>query len=119
MFTILSSRDPSTIVIDISEKLTGHDAKMLDDYIQGFFDDDQSFNVLAFVPELNGSTLEGFWEGTKVNVKRWKQFSKFAVVTERALIELGTQAAGYLPGLQAQVYKPNQLEEAWNWLKED
>ena len=119
MFTILSSRDPSTIVIDISEKLTGHDAKMLDDYIQGFFDDDQSFNVLAFVPELNGSTLEGFWEGTKVNVKRWKQFSKFAVVTERALIELGTQAAGYLPGLQAQDYKPNQLEEAWNWLKED
>ncbi|MCA1011920.1 STAS/SEC14 domain-containing protein [Halobacillus halophilus] len=119
MFTILSSRDPSTIVIDVREILTGQDAKMLDNYIEGYFDDDQNFNILAFIPEVQGSTLEGFWEGTKLNLKRWKQFSKFAVITERAWIEVATQAAGYLPGLKAKDYKPNQLEDAWSWLKED
>ncbi|MFG6147688.1 STAS/SEC14 domain-containing protein [Halobacillus sp. B23F22_1] len=118
MFTILPSHDSSTIVVEIKGEATGRDALHLDEYIEKCFNEDDKFNVIAYIKELNGITQQGLLKGMKVDAKRWKQFNKFAMISNKDWIKTPAKVGKYLPGIQVEVFEDREQEKAWKWMKQ-
>ncbi|HAQ06604.1 MAG TPA: STAS/SEC14 domain-containing protein, partial [Bacillus bacterium] len=83
MIEILHSRDPSTIALVFSGKATEQDAEVLDGYVKVSFKEDEKFNILAIMKDVDGSTFKGMIDGVTFDMKRWSQFNKFAVISEK------------------------------------
>ncbi|WP_067725141.1 SpoIIAA family protein [Oceanobacillus damuensis] len=116
MFTFLPSRDPHTIPVEIEGNATKEDAQRLDQYVKNEFGDDAPFNILAVIKEIDGTTLKGFTEGVKFDAKRWKQFRKFAIISDENWIKTSVKIGDYLPGVTTEHFASSQLEEAWSWM---
>ena len=119
MFKILPSMDPSTIALEVHGKVTGEDAEMLDRHVKEVFSDEQHFNILAIFYDLDGTTFKGITDGIKFDAKRWNQFDKFAILSEKKWLELSTKIGNVLPGVTARHFGKNELDEAWNWIIEN
>lgn len=117
MFEIIPSRDSSVIAVEVKGEATGADAKVVDQYAEEHYGQNEKFNVFAVIHELKGMTLEGLLKGMKTDAKRWNQFRKFAVVSDKNWIETSAKAAAVLPGIEVKVFEKNQTDEAWDWLK--
>ncbi|WP_070119643.1 STAS/SEC14 domain-containing protein [Bacillus marinisedimentorum] len=118
MLTILPSRDEQTVVIEVSGKAAEEDAEKMDQYVKRYFGEDEPFNVLAFISDLDGATLQGMIEGVKLDAKRWGQYNKFAVVSPQDILEKGTEIGDILPGIETKQFESDEVEEAWNWIEE-
>ncbi|MFC2947011.1 SpoIIAA family protein [Virgibacillus sediminis] len=117
MFRILPSRDPSTICVEVEGKATGEDAEKMDQHVKETFGENEPFNILAIIKHIEGTTLQGLMKGPKVDAKRWDQFRKFAVVSEKKWIETSVKIGDILPGVTTKHFGKNELEEAWDWIK--
>ncbi|PLR95726.1 STAS/SEC14 domain-containing protein [Bacillus sp. T33-2] len=118
MITFRPSRDLSTIALEFEGNATKQDAEKLDDYVKTSFTEDQKFNILAVIHDVDGSTLRGVVDGVKFDAKRWRQFNKFAVVSELDWLAAMTMLGNYLPGIEAKHFGQDQIEEAWDWIKQ-
>lgn len=118
MLNFLPSRDEYTIAVEFDGKATKEDAQKLDEYAKEQFGEDQKFNILAIMHDVDGTTLKGMTQGIKVDAKNWNQFRKFAVVSEKNWIQWAGELGNYLPGIEAKHFEKNQVEEAWNWIKQ-
>lgn len=118
MLEILKSRDPSTVALSFEGKATREDAERLDEHVKFHFREDEKFNVLAFINEIDGTTIPGVINGLKVDMKRWNQFNNFAIISDKELVGNLASLANYLPGLRVKYFKADQLGEAWEWILE-
>ncbi|WP_233269506.1 STAS/SEC14 domain-containing protein [Alteribacillus sp. YIM 98480] len=118
MLKIHPSPEASTIAVEFEGKATQEDARVLDNHVKAHFKDHETFNVLAVMHDIDGSTLKGAIEGVKFDTKRWNQFKKFAVVSEKKTVETSAELGNLLPGIKSKHFKKDELEAAWNWLKE-
>ncbi|WP_010651692.1 STAS/SEC14 domain-containing protein [Oceanobacillus massiliensis] len=118
MFQFLPSREPSTIAVQVRGKVTKEDAENLEQYVKKEFGDDTPFNILAIFLDVGGTTFQGITEGSKFDAKRWGQFRKFAVVSDKNLMKVSAKLGDYLPGITVEYFEVDQVEEAWNWIKE-
>lgn len=118
MLEILKSRDPSTVALSFEGKAAKEDAERLDEHVKVHFKENEKFNVLAFIKEIEGTSIPGMINGLKVDMKRWNQFNKFAVISENDLVGNIASLANYLPGLRVKYFSENQVEEAWEWILE-
>ncbi|MGP4079086.1 STAS/SEC14 domain-containing protein [Pseudalkalibacillus sp. R45] len=118
MFEILPSQDPKTIALEVHGKAGEEDVNKLDQYVEANFGNDEDFNVLAIFGELDGTTFKGLVEGMKFDTKRWDQFNKFAVVSEKSSIEKFTKLGDHLPGITSKHFDKDEEVEAWKWIKQ-
>ncbi|WP_085507667.1 STAS/SEC14 domain-containing protein [Thalassobacillus devorans] len=118
MFKFLESRDPATIALKVEGKVTEEDALKMDQHVKETFGDDTPFNMLAIFDKLDGSSLKGLTKGTKFDAKRWDQFRKFAIISDKKWLEVSTKVGNYLPGVTAEHFDSSQLEQAWDWIKQ-
>lgn len=88
----------------------------MDDYVQSNLQDNQKFNILAVMDGVDGMTPKGIVDGLKFDAKRWKQFNKFAVISDKKWIGALTELGSYLPGIKAKYFEKNEVEEAWEWV---
>jgi hypothetical protein len=116
MLEILNSRDPSTLVVSFAGQATKEDAETLDRNVQVQFKEDEKFNVLAFINEIDGTDLPGIINGFKVDIKRWNQFNQIAIISETELAGNLASFANYLPGIRVKYFKPYEEEDPWNWI---
>ncbi|WP_153462785.1 STAS/SEC14 domain-containing protein [Sediminibacillus terrae] len=118
MLSILPSQDEKTIAVQFSGEATKEDAKRLEEHVKEEFPEGDSFNVLAVIHDIEGSSLKGMAEGMKFDAKHWEQFDKFAVVTAKDGVESFAKIGKYLPGISVRQFDKDQLSEAWDWLQE-
>ncbi|WP_053219310.1 SpoIIAA family protein [Virgibacillus senegalensis] len=118
MLSFLPSQEEKTIAVQFTGEATKEDADQLENYVREHFPQGGSFNILAIVHDIKGSTLKGMIEGMKFDAKHWEQFKKFAVVTEKDSIESLTKIGKYLPGITVKQFEKDELSEAWDWLHE-
>ncbi|PLS15967.1 STAS/SEC14 domain-containing protein [Bacillus sp. M6-12] len=116
MLTILQSRHAKTIALEFEGKATKEDAVNLDSHVKERFKDSEEFNILAIMHDVDGSTLKGMTNGIKFDAKRWKQFNKFAVISEKEWIGTLAELGKYLPGIESKHFRKDELEEAWEWI---
>ncbi|WP_077625045.1 STAS/SEC14 domain-containing protein [Sediminibacillus massiliensis] len=117
MLSFLPSQDDHTIAVEFEGKATKEDAEKLDLQVNQKFGDKEKFNILAVMHDIEGTTLKGMTEGMKFDTKRWNQFRKFAVVSNKDWLETSAGIGSYLPGVTAEHFKKDQLDEAWQWIK--
>ncbi|WP_026583204.1 STAS/SEC14 domain-containing protein [Bacillus sp. J33] len=117
MLQFIESLDPSTIALVFNGHATKEDAEKLDQYVRENFKEDEKFNILAIMTDVDGTTFEGATEGVKFDLKRWKQFHKFAVVSDKDWIGTMSRLTDYLPGIEVEYFEGHQLEEAWAWIR--
>ncbi|PWA09686.1 STAS/SEC14 domain-containing protein [Pueribacillus theae] len=118
MLSFLPSKDEKTIAIQFEGKATKEDAENLDNKVEELFRSEEPFNILAILYEVEGSTVKGMMEGIKFDAKRWKQLQKLAVVSDREWVARMTNIGKYLPGIQSKHFEKDELEQAWEWIKE-
>ncbi len=117
MFKIIPSRDESTVVLEIEGEAKEEDASKLDQYVQAKFGENESFNMLVIFHDLDSATFKGLVKGMKFDTKRWNQFNKFAILSDKKPMETFTKMGDHLPGVAAKHFKKNEQDQAWNWLK--
>ncbi|WP_236564619.1 STAS/SEC14 domain-containing protein [Cytobacillus firmus] len=74
------------------------------------------YRFLAIMTDVDGTTFQGAAEGMEFDIKRWKQFNKFAVVSDKDWIGTVSKVTNYLPGITVEYFEGHQLEEAWSWI---
>ncbi|MFA1819400.1 STAS/SEC14 domain-containing protein [Virgibacillus oceani] len=117
MIKILPSRNPETVHVEINGKLTSEDAEKVDVHVEDLYGDDGQFNILAVFKELDGTTLQSLLKGMKVDMKRWNQMNKFAVVSEKDWVENASKTGKILPGITVAYFEMDEVEKAWKWLE--
>ncbi|RSK53245.1 STAS/SEC14 domain-containing protein [Bacillus canaveralius] len=117
MITFLPNNNTSTITLKFDGKATKEDAEKLDNYVKAHFADNQKFNIFAIIHDIDGSTIKGVIDGVKFDAKRWRQFNKFTVVSEKDWLAALTMLGNYLPGIEAKHFGKDQLEEARRWIE--
>lgn len=118
MLIIIPSRDDNTIAVEFNGQATKEDAEKLDRYVKEKFPGNLKFNVLAIMHDVDGSSFRGAVQGMKFDAKRWSQFQKFAVVTDKKWIQTVAAIGNYLPSIEAKQFDKDQIEQAWQWIKE-
>ncbi|PLT28445.1 STAS/SEC14 domain-containing protein [Peribacillus deserti] len=116
MLTFLQSKDEFTIAVEFDGKATEEDAKKLDQFVEQRYSEQTHFNILAVMHGVEGSTLRGLVHGLKFDAKRWKQFNKFAVISEKNWLKNAAELGNILPGIKSEHFNKNQIEEAWDWV---
>jgi len=116
MIKILPSRHMHTVCVEVNGKLTAEDARNMDDHARELFGDEEKFNILAVFKALDGTTIQSLLEGMKVDMKRWDQMNKFAVVSRKDWVENVTKAGKVLPGITVEYFEMDEIEQAWEWL---
>ena len=118
MFSFLKSRDDHTIALGIEGKVSQTDAERLSQYVEENFGDDQPFNVVAYMDEVESTTFKGALEGMKFDTKRWDQFQRLAFISDKDWIEAATNIGSLLPGVETKHFNKDEVEEAWGWIME-
>ncbi|QTM99737.1 STAS/SEC14 domain-containing protein [Sediminibacillus dalangtanensis] len=117
MLSFLPSQDEKTIAVQFTGEATKEDAERLEQHVKEHFPEGNSFNLLAIIHDIKGSSLKGMMEGMKFDAKHWEQFSKLAVVTGKDSVESLAKVGKYLPGITVKQFEKDQLSEAWDWLQ--
>ena len=63
-------------------------------------------------------TAKAIMEEAKIDMKRWSQYNKLAVVSEKKSLETMTNISDFLPGIKVEHFNMDEMEKAWNWIKE-
>lgn len=66
---------------------------------------------------FEGWTLGAIWDDTKFGVKHKDDFEKCAIVGGPKWAQWGSKLVSHLISVDLQTYSPDQIDEAWNWIK--
>lgn len=118
MLSFIPSQDSQTIAFEVSGKVTKEDLQKLEQSIGEEFSEDQPFNAYAIMQEVEMPTAKALMEEAKIDMKRWSQYNKLAVVSEKNWLEKMTNISDFLPGIKAKHFSMDEMEQAWSWIKE-
>ncbi|RNF38721.1 STAS/SEC14 domain-containing protein [Planococcus salinus] len=119
MLSFIPSKDTNTIAIEFDGKATKEDLQKMDRVIEEKFSDKEKFNVYAVMHDIDGATVKAMAEEMKIDAKRWSQYHKLAVISEKNWLETMTDMSDYLPGIKAKHFAPDQMNEAWDWIQQE
>ncbi|WP_411842007.1 STAS/SEC14 domain-containing protein [Salinicoccus sp. HZC-1] len=117
MIKIRESEYSNVIHMEVDGKVTEEDAEKSETFMNEHYEENASINALVDVKNLGGTDLGGLLKGTLIDIKHWKQYGKFAVITDSAWIEGGADAANAAPGIEVKQFDRAQMDQAWEWLK--
>lgn len=118
MLSFIPSQDPHTLAFEVSGTVTKEDLQKLEQSIKENFSKDQPFNAYAVMQEVKMPTAKALIEEAKIDMKRWSQYNKLAVVSEKKWLETMTTISDFLPGIKVEHFNMDEMEKAWNWIKE-
>lgn len=117
MLTFIPSQDSQTIAFEVEGTVAKQDLQELEQEIGKRFPKDQPFNAYAVIRQVKMPTVNALIEEAKIDIKRWSQYHKLAVVSEKDWLGTIANLSDHLPGIQAKHFKMNEMDEAWHWIK--
>ncbi|MCM3612032.1 STAS/SEC14 domain-containing protein [Planococcus sp. MERTA32b] len=118
MLTLVPSKDMETIAVEIEGHVTEDDLTKLDKVIQEKFSEKGEFNLYAILYHFERASFKALLEEMKIDVKRWSQYNKLAVISDDKKIEKLVEASDYLPSIKTKHFDITQMEAAWEWISE-
>lgn len=117
MLVFTPSKDTDTIAMEFDGQATKEDLIKFDKVVEEKFGEKGNFNIYMVVYDFDGGTVKAMLEEMKIDVKRWSQYQKLAVVSDKSLLESMTELSGFLPGIKAKHFDMDEMETAWEWIK--
>lgn len=118
MLTLVPSKDMKTIAVEIEGHVTKDELLKLDKVIQEKFSEKGEFNLYAILYHFEGASLKAMLEEMKIDIKRWSQYNKLAVISDDEKLEKMVEASDVLPSIKTKHFDINQMEAAWQWISE-
>lgn len=118
MLTLVPSKDMDTIAVELEGKVIQEDLEKLDKVIEEKFSDKGKFNLYVIVYYYDGASLKAMAEEAKIDLNRWSQYEKMAVISEDKKLETVTEVSDHLPGIKTKHFSLNEMEDAWDWIKD-
>lgn len=116
MLQIIPSRDMMTVAVLFSGKATQSDADKLERYVAENYGNNQRFNILAIIRDVDGTNLMGMVSGLKFDAKRLNQFNKIAAVSNLQWLQSMANLGNMIPTLEVKAFSEQDLEKAWAWV---
>ncbi|WP_455661485.1 STAS/SEC14 domain-containing protein [Pradoshia sp.] len=116
MLEIIPSRDRMTVAVQFSGKATQTDADKLERYVAEHYGNNQKFNILAIIKDVDGTNLMGMVNGLKFDAKRMNQFNKIATVSNLPWVQSMASLGNMMPALEVKAFSEQDLEKAWAWV---
>ena len=116
MLEILPSKDMMTVAVRFSGKATQADADQLERYVAKHYGNNQKFNILAVIRDVDGTNLMGMISGLKFDAKRMNQFHKIAAVSDLQWVQSMANLGNMMPNLEVKAFAEKDLEKAWGWV---
>lgn len=117
MLSFIPSKDANTIAVEFDGEATKEDLDKVDLAIQDKFQDKEKFNMYAVMRDIDGATMKAMVKELEVDAKRWRQYDKLAVISEKNWLETMTDISDYLPGIKAKHFNVDEMDEAWRWIQ--
>ncbi|ANU09129.1 hypothetical protein A1A1_00485 [Planococcus antarcticus DSM 14505] len=118
MLSFIPSQDLQTIAFEVSGTVTKEDLRKLEQAIKEQFPGDQQFNAFAIMQQVEMPTIKALLEEAKIDSKHWSQYNKLAIISERNFLEKMTELSDLLPGIKAEHFHMEEMEQAWSWIKQ-
>jgi hypothetical protein len=74
--------------------------------------------VYVEVREIDMITLRALWEEIKMDVQHFRDFSKAALVGDKAWKALATQAFNLITSGEARYFELDEQQQAWEWVSQ-
>lgn len=118
MLTLVPSKDMETIAVEIEGHVTQDDLLKLDKVIQEKFSEKGEFNLYAILYHFEGASFKALLEELKIDVERWSQYNKLAVISDDEKLEKFVETSDLLPSIKTKHFDIDQMEAAWEWIGE-
>ncbi|HSI66081.1 MAG TPA: STAS/SEC14 domain-containing protein [Planococcus sp. (in: firmicutes)] len=118
MLTFVPSKDEGTIAFEFDGKAEEEDAIKMRKVIEEKFPGDRKFNAYAIIRGIETPTFKGMVERIKLQSKHIHQFEKVALISDEYLVEKAENLDILLPGLTARHFPIDEMDKAWDWIKE-
>ena len=116
MFRILETDVESVIELEVKGDVTKEDYEKLEEAIKQKLDQTKSVNLLCKITELSSVTAEAIIKDFKFGVKHYNDIEKMAVVSSKNWVQWMSKLGAVLP-VKLKHFEPNQIDEAWQWVK--
>ena len=117
MYRVLDESSGNTIGMQVDGKLTKDDYGVLIPYIENLITESGPLNLLCDMTNFSGIEIEAFWEDFKFSIRHLRDFKRMAVVGDQRWLEWWTKFLNPLIKTEAKYFSPEQMSEAWNWLR--
>lgn len=117
MINIRESDYPNIMYLEVDGKAAKEDVEKAESFMNEHYGEKDTVNGLIDVKNIEGTEISGLLKGMLVDIKHWNQYERFAVITDSAWIESGTQAADIAPGIRLRQFDRAQKADAWEWLQ--
>ncbi len=117
MMKIEDSRYPNIVYIEMDGELTQNDVENAEAFMDGKYGDDKRLSGLIYIKDVEGTDADAFLSGGAVDLKHWKQYEKFAFVSNQSWVDMGSSVVDWLPGIEVQHFDKAEINKAWEWLQ--
>ncbi|WP_017549116.1 STAS/SEC14 domain-containing protein [Salinicoccus carnicancri] len=117
MIELEESEYPNLVQMTVDGKMTEEDVEMIETFIDEHYGHEETLNALVDIKNFEGTDLLGIVKGILVDIKHWKKYGKFAVITDSVLVEGGSEISNLAPGIEVEQFDRAQKDQAWEWLK--
>ena len=118
MLSFVPSKDEDTIAFEFDGKAEEEDAIKIRKVIEEKFPDGRQFNAYAIINGVETPTFQGMVERIKLQSKHIQQFNKVALISDEYLVEKAENVDIFLPDLTARHFPLDEMDKAWDWIKE-
>jgi len=118
LIELRESEYTNIVQMTVDGKMTEEDVERIETFIDGHYGNEETLNAFVDIKNLGGTDLLGIVKGMLVDIKHWKQYGKFAVVTDSVWVEGGSTVSDLAPGIEVEQFDRAQKDQAWEWLKQ-
>ena len=117
MYRVISECENGNVGIKIERKLTQDDYELLSPFIDRLRQEVGPLKLLFDMTECEGLDSQALWEDLTGQFHQFHEILRVAVVGERQWMECGTKVFHPLRKTTVKYFTPDQLDEAWKWVK--
>jgi hypothetical protein len=117
MYRILDGSENGIVGIKVESKLTLEEYELLHSYLKQVRLEVGPINFLCDMADFEGRNSQALWEEMTSHLPGLRDYGRIAVVGDRQWLECGTNVGEPWLETQLKYFLPNQIDEAWNWVK--
>lgn len=116
MIDIKSINQNPFIEITFNGKMTKEDVEKARGIFEQKITEQEPINLLLHAENLEGVTLNGLWEDTKM-AKYLRSVGKVAIISDKEWLKVDAKLENLFPGVEVEYFTTDKQNAALTWLK--
>lgn len=118
MIEVMECTNGKCVALRVSGKITRDDYIGIIPQLERTIDIWNGINLLIKIEQVEGIAMGAVWEDAQFNLKYFREVHRAALVGDQEWLNWVVKVSQLFVQEAAQLYKSDQFEAAWNWIKE-